>query len=107
MKDESDTDPSLFSSQPSALSLLKNPLDRPSATFPPRGEGKHGRFIMSRQLREIQNFLYHEARRRPFRPLEHVMRFVTDWAVLAAAWSLVRAGLGAGAGAGGRSVPAS
>jgi RNA-directed DNA polymerase len=50
---------------------------------------------MSRPLREIQNFLFQEARRRPWRPLEHVMRFVTDWAVLAAAWMLVRGSHGA------------
>jgi RNA-directed DNA polymerase len=51
---------------------------------------------MSRALREIQGHLHQEARRRPWRPLEYVMRFVTDSAVLTAAWVLVRSSHGAG-----------
>jgi RNA-directed DNA polymerase len=44
---------------------------------------------MSQAVHEIQRFLYHQARQQPARPFDRLMRFVTDWTVLKAAWRQV------------------
>ncbi len=49
---------------------------------------------MSHALHEIQRFLFQQARRQSA-PLPHLMRFVTDWTVLNAAWRQVRRSQGA------------
>src|SRR5438034_879212 len=50
---------------------------------------------MTRTLQEIQHHLHEEARRQPARAFARVMRFVTDWTVLDAAWQRVRSSPGA------------
>jgi RNA-directed DNA polymerase len=50
---------------------------------------------MTPTVREIQRFLHQHARRYPSRPVNHLMRFVTDWAVIQEAWRRVRSSPGA------------
>jgi RNA-directed DNA polymerase len=50
---------------------------------------------MTNAIREIQRHLYQQARRRPTRPFDQVLRFVTDWIVINEAWRLVRSSHGA------------
>ncbi len=50
---------------------------------------------MSHDVRRIQRHLHERARRQPTRPIEHVMRFITDWVVINEAWRTVRAARGA------------
>lgn len=45
---------------------------------------------MSHALRDIQRYLFQHARRQPARPVPQLMRFVTDWTILNAAWRQVR-----------------
>jgi retron-type reverse transcriptase len=50
---------------------------------------------MSHTARMIQRFLAQQAREQPARPLPNLLRHVTDWAVLDAAWRQVRRSNGA------------
>ncbi len=50
---------------------------------------------MSQDIRRIQRHLHQHARRQPAKPIEHVMRFITDWVVINEAWRLVRSARGA------------
>jgi RNA-directed DNA polymerase len=45
--------------------------------------------------REIQRFLYQQARQQPSQPLSRLARYMTDWTVLEAAWGQVRRSQGA------------
>jgi RNA-directed DNA polymerase len=50
---------------------------------------------MTQALQDIQCFLYQQARQQPSRPFDHLMRYLTDWTVLEAAWRRVRGSHGA------------